>query len=152
MAEASEKGELVKALGAVYLDGLKSPIPELPRQIGNLDIVVEATGNSAVAFQAMAALGTNGILCLMGVSAGRKPLEIDAACLNMKIVLGNKLIFGAVSSNRSHFEKALQLLSNIEHRWPGWLGRLITRRLGLGDIVEALHPGPGNIKTVVALD
>ncbi len=99
----------------------------------------------------MSALGINGVLCLMGVSTGEKPLEINAACLNTQMVLGNKVVFGTVSSNRSHFERALQSLVEIEQRWPGWLTRLITQRLTLADFQSALHPLPDAIKTVIEI-
>ena len=146
---SSLKAQLVEAIGANYLDGRDSLLADLPGQIGNLDLIVEATGNSTVAFQAMNVLGTNGVLCLMGVSTGEKPLEICADCLNMEMVLGNKVVFGTVSSNRGHFERAMQLLGKIEQKWPGWLTRLITRRLSFGDFKDALHPAPDGIKTVI---
>ncbi|MFC1905081.1 hypothetical protein ACFLXT_04920, partial [Chloroflexota bacterium] len=112
------KGQLVEAVGAIYLDGNNSPVTELPHQIGNLDIVVEATGNSTVAFQVMS-------------------------------VLGNKMVFGTVSSNRSHFEEAVQWLGEIERQWPGWLSRLITRCLTINDFESALKPVLNGIKTVI---
>ena len=87
----------------------------------------------------------------MGVSMGEKPLEICADCLNMEMVLGNKVVFGSVSSNRGHYERAILLLAEIEERWPGWLTRLITRRLSLVDFEAALHPAPDGIKTVVEI-
>jgi len=149
--KSSLKAQLVEAIRASYLDGSDSLITELPRQIGNLDLVVEATGNSTIAFQAISALGVNGVLCLMGVSTGEKPLEICADCLNMEMVLGNKVVFGTVSSNRGHFEHAAQLLGQIDHRWPGWLDRIITRRLTLGDFRDALQPTADGIKTVIEI-
>ena len=149
--KSSGKGRLVEALGATYLDGTSLSIPALPKQIGNLDIIVEATGNSTIAFQAMGALGRNGVMCLMGVSTGDKPLEICADCLDMQMVLGNKVVFGTVSSNRSHFEKAVELLASIERDWPQWLSRIITRRLRMDEFTDALHPTPDNIKTVIQL-
>lgn len=112
---------------------------------------MEATGNSSVAFQAMAALGLNGVLCLMGVSTGERRLEICADCINIEMVLGNKVVFGTVSSNRTHFERAIQLLGETEQKWPGWLARLITRRLTLADFEDALHYVPGGIKTVIEI-
>jgi len=148
---SSPKAQLIEAIGATYLDGRESAVTALPQQIGNLDLIVEATGNSTVAFQAMSALGINGILCLMGVSTGEKPLEICADCLNMQMVLGNKMVFGTVSSNRGHFEKSIQSLANIEGKWPGWLSSLITRRLSLDEFAEGLRPTPDNIKTVIEL-
>ncbi|GAH33827.1 unnamed protein product, partial [marine sediment metagenome] len=148
---SSLKAQLIEAIGATYLDGRESAVTELPQKLGNLDLIVEATGNSTVAFQAMSALGVNGILCLMGVSTGEKPLEICADCLNMQMVLGNKMVFGTVSSNRGHFERSVQALANMEQKWPGWLSRLITRRLTLDKFRDALDPAPDNIKTVIEL-
>jgi hypothetical protein len=102
-------------------------------------------------YSAMNALGTNGILCLMGVLTGQKPLEVDASCLNMQMVLGNKTVFGTVSSNRGHFERSIESLACIEKKWPGWLSRLITRRLTLDKFRDGLYPDPDNIKTVIEL-
>ena len=148
---SSLKAQLVESIGANYLDGNESPVVSLPDKIGNLDLIMEATGNSTVAFQAMSALGINGVLCLMGVSTGQKPLEVNASCLNMRMVLGNKMVFGTVSSNRGHFERSVQALANMEQKWPGWLSRLITRRLTLDKFRDALAPTPDNIKTVIEL-
>ncbi len=148
---ASLKAQLVESAGANYLDENESPLVDLPDRIGNLDLIMEATGNSTVAFQAMSALGTNGVLCLMGVSTGQKPLEVNASSLNMQMVLGNKMVFGTVSSNRGHFERSLQSLAIMEQKWPGWLSRLITRRLILDEFKDALDPAPDNIKTVIEL-
>ena len=148
---SSVKAQLVESVGANYVDGNVSSVVSLPDKIGNLDLIMEATGNSTVAFQAMSVLGTNGVLCLMGVSTGRKPLEVNASCLNMQMVLGNKMVFGTVSSNRGHFERSVESLIHIEERWPGWLSRLITRRLTLDKFRDALDPAPDNIKTVIEL-
>jgi len=149
--KSSLKGQLVEAIGATYLDAHTSPIPDIPRELGNLDLVIEATGNSTIAFQAMDAVGVNGVLCLMGVSAGEKRLEICADCINMSMVLGNKVVFGTVSSNRSHFEIALSSLAEIEQKWPHWLGRLVTGRLTLDDLDEALNSARDRIKTVIQM-
>ncbi len=149
--KSSLKAQLIESIGANYLDGNESPVVSLPDKIGNLDLIMEATGNSTVAFQAMSALGTNGVLCLMGVSTGQNPLEVNASCLNMQMVLGNKMVFGTVSSNRDHFERSIKSLSSIEKHWPGWLSRLITRRLTLDKFRDALDPALDNIKTVIEL-
>jgi len=148
---SSLKAQLVESIGANYLDGNESPAVSLPDKIGNLDLIVEATGNSTVAFQAMSALGVNGILCLMGVSTREKLLEICADCLNMQMVLGNKMVFGTISSNRGHFEKSIESLVHIEEKWTGWLSSLITRRLRMNEFTKGLQPSQDNIKTVIEL-
>ena len=63
----------------------------------------------------------------------------------------SKMVFGTVSSNRGHFERSVESLIHIEERWPGWLSRLITRRLTLDKFRDALDPTPDNIKTVIEL-
>ena len=148
---SSPKAQLIGMIGATYLDGRESAVTALPQELGNLDLIVEATGNSTVAFQAISALGVNGVLCLMGVSTGEKSLEICADCLNMQMVLGNKMVFGTVSSNRGHFERSIESLVRIEEKWPGWLSSLITRRLRVDEFAEGLRPSSDNIKTVIEL-
>ena len=101
--------------------------------------------------QAMDAVGVNGVLCLKGVSAGEKRLEVCADCINMSMVLGNKVVFGTVSSNPSHFEIALSSLAEIERKWPHWLERLITARLTLDDLDKALESPHDRIKTVIQM-
>jgi threonine dehydrogenase-like Zn-dependent dehydrogenase len=150
--KSSLKARLVEELDVNYLDGHSFPIALLRKEIGNLDLIVEATGNSTVAFKAMCdALGTNGVFCLLGISTGEKPLTIDAGLLNMQLVLGNKVVFGSVNSNRRHFEKALLSLGQIEKEWPGWLSQLMTRRLTINDFKKALEHEPGSIKTVIEI-
>ncbi len=146
----SLKGRLSQDIGANYLEAGRAPLEELSQRLGNLDLVVEATGSSSVAFGAMAALGTNGVLSLIGVSAGHRRLEVPSDALNMSLVLGNKAVFGTVNANRGHFLQGSAHLGEIEARWPGWLGRLITRRLPLEAFGEALNSLNEDVKTVLA--
>ncbi len=87
----------------------------------------------------------------MGVPAGDKLLEIRADYINLKMVLGNQTVFGMVSANRSHYERAALSLAEIEKKWPGWLARLITRRLPLVNFKDALQPHSEGIKTVIEI-
>lgn len=48
---------------------------ELEKEIGPVDIVVEATGFSPLAFDAIDMVGPNGIVCLTGVSGGSRTLQ-----------------------------------------------------------------------------
>jgi len=141
------QGELAEASGARYVSTEQWPLSTLGERLGDLDIIFEATGSGAVAFEALEILGTNGVLCLTGVSAGDKRLDIPVDQLNLRIVLANKLVFGTVSSNPLHFASALRCVEESEARWPGLLGRLITRRLPLDEFGAALEAEPG-IKTV----
>jgi threonine dehydrogenase-like Zn-dependent dehydrogenase len=125
---------------------------DLQRHIGCIDMVIEATGYSPFALQAVDTIGPNGVVCLTGVSAGSRKVHIDSSHLNLEMVLMNKLIFGTVNSNRRHFESGVEHMRAIELRWPGLLKRLITRHIPLerfrGDDIEE----PGDLKVVVDLD
>jgi hypothetical protein len=68
------------------------------------------------------------------------------------MVLGNRLVFGTVNAARRHFEAAVRDLATAEERLPGWMGRLLTRRLPLTEATRALERGPGDIKTVIDFD
>lgn len=147
----SRQARLVKELGAVYLEARETAIPDLPRQLGNLDIIIEATGNSTVAFQGMGALGTNGVMCLTGVYSGHGRLDVAVDALGLQMVLGNKVVFGSVNANRRHFQQGLRDMAAAEERWPGYLRRLITRIVPLEDFRQALQRQPGDVKVCVRL-
>lgn len=143
------RASLAQELGAEYAAAGEMPIEEAGKRLGNLDIIIEATGASSVAFGAMAALGTNGVLALTGVSAGHRRLEVPADAINLSLVLGNKAVFGTVNANRSHFLHGVSDLAQIEARWPGWLARLITRRFPLEAFDQALPHLRDDMKTVL---
>ncbi len=141
------KARLAEESGAHYIDSTRDPIPGLQEKLGNIDLIIEATGSSTVAFQAMGILGVNGVLALTGISGGSKKLTVEADCLNLCIVLGNKAIFGSVSSNMSHFRQGVEHLQSFEASWPGMAGKLITQKLSLRDFRAAFKKG--GIKTVI---
>ncbi len=122
---------------------------DLKKEIGSVDIAIEATGYSPFAFQAKHLFGSNGIVCLTGVSAGSRTLTIDASHLNLEMVLENKVVFGTVNANRRHFESGVAHLDAIEGRWPGLLERMITRHFPFEGFNASVFDQPGDLKAVV---
>ena len=120
-------------------------------ELGQIDFILEGTGNSEVAFAAMAQLGTNGVLCLTGVSAGNRSIEIPGDVINLQMVLGNRLAFGSVNANRRYFEMGVQHFQQAERQWPGIFERLITRRVPFDDFTAALDRRPDDIKTLLTI-
>jgi len=101
---------------------------------GPFDIIFEASGFSPLAFEAAAALGTNGVLVLSGVTGGERVIEIDANRINQGFVLGNKVMVGTVNASRDDYVHGVDHLLAAEAMHPGWLEQLLTTRvMGLED-------------------
>lgn len=134
------KPALVRDLGATYHSG---PVAEA---CPNADAIIECTGAGAVVLEAVLAAAPGGIVCLTGISSGRREVHLDAAALNRMMVLENRAVFGSVNANRRHYESAVATLGMAD---PRWLERLITLRVPLERWAEALRRGPEDIKAVI---
>ena len=147
--EGSPRHRLLAEAGIRYLSSAATPLEDFPRRLGRIDIVFEATGASAVILPAMRILGPDGICILSSVTGGSKTFTVDVAEWNREMVLGNRVVFGTVNAGRGHFESGARDLEIVEGRLPGWLARLITRRVPFTDVAAALTRPPGDIKTVL---
>ena len=150
-ARDSLQGRILADLGATYQSVDDHPVTGLKKELGQIDFILEGTGNSTVAFQAMAQIGTNGVVCLTGVSAGNRSIKIPADVINLQMVLGNRVTFGSVNANRRYFEMGLAHFQQADQRWPGIFERLITRRVPFGDFLSALDRRPEDIKTLLTI-
>jgi threonine dehydrogenase-like Zn-dependent dehydrogenase len=145
------------AIGATYVaqedasHAVASHLGDLPARYGPFDFLLEATSSSTTALGAMRIIGTDGILCLTSITGGEREVPVCASCLNLDLVLGNKVVFGTVNAARVDFERGAAHLAEAAARWPGWLDRLITGRVPLDRIRDALERQPGETKTVVEI-
>ncbi|MCF7803453.1 MAG: glucose 1-dehydrogenase [Candidatus Marinimicrobia bacterium] len=121
-----KNGELVEQLGGRYFSVKDKTLGESKEQYGPYDLIFEATGNSGVAFEATEHLGKNGVLILTSITGGERKTEIPSDKINLEFVLGNKVMFGTVSSNLTHFQLAAKDLSHAVSQFPGWLNQLLT--------------------------
>lgn len=129
--------ELVGALGARYLSTQDHALTD---DHGPFDVMFEATGYSPIVFDAMAALGRNGVLVLSSVTGGDRRTEVPSDALNLGFVLGNKVMVGTVNASRIDFENGVRDIAMAQARWPGWLDRLLTHRVhGLDDAPRGLE-------------
>ena len=150
-AEAGLKRDLAEAMGAKYVRSGGGRLGDELAAIGPVDVVLEATGYSPFAFDAIDLVAPNGVVCLTGVSGGSRKLEVLADHLNLEMVLSNKVVFGTVNANRRHFESGVRHLQQIESRWPGLLSRMITRRLPLERFADAFERSPDQVKSIVEI-
>lgn len=136
------KPALVAGIGATYHHGDIGSTGLVP------DIVLECTGVGQLVFDAMDAMGANGVLCLTGVSSKGRSLGIDAGELNRHMVLENDVVFGSVNANRRHYEAGAQALADAD---PGWLTKVISRRVPLDNWQQAYERQPEDVKVVLQL-
>ncbi|REK11131.1 MAG: glucose dehydrogenase [Planctomycetota bacterium] len=122
----SLKAELVEAMGAHYISTKQVPLDELPGRVGKADLIIDATGSSAVAFGSMQLLGHNGVLVWTSVTGGRQHVEVPSDKVNLDWVLGNKLLLGSVNANREHFEMGIKDMALGEVTYPGVIERILT--------------------------
>jgi len=149
--ESGPQATLLASAGIRYVGAEREPLAQLGARLGRVDVLYEATGAPEVVFQALAALGHNGVLVLTGLPGGRRPLEIDAAALMRNLVLRNQLVLGTINASPDAFGAAIRDLAVFESRWPGVARAVITGRFPL-DAHGALLQGPaGGIKSVIAM-
>jgi threonine dehydrogenase-like Zn-dependent dehydrogenase len=124
--ESDRRAGIARQLGAEYVCVAQKSLVDVPRETGYPDVVVEATGNAQVVFDAMTVLGPNAVLCLLSVTIGKSLTPEPIDLINQRIVLGNQVVFGSVNANPRHFRMGIKDLTAIEKKWPGVLARLLT--------------------------
>jgi threonine dehydrogenase-like Zn-dependent dehydrogenase len=120
------KSEIATGFEAQYVSTAETSIAELVKQSGRPDLVVDATGSSRLAFEAMTAVGHNGVVVWTSITGGKQQIEIPSDMINIQWVLGNKLLLGSVNANREHFEMGIRDLAMGEMMFPGVAQRILT--------------------------
>lgn len=153
----NRNAELVEALGGRYVSARDETLKDVASELGNVDLMIEATGYSPLVFEAMERLGRNGVLVLTGIAGGhRKTDAVHADHILQGFVLGNKVAVGSVNAAREDFEQGIADFAVAETRWPGWLASLLTHPVyGLEryeDMIELLETAEDTIKVFVEID
>jgi threonine dehydrogenase-like Zn-dependent dehydrogenase len=136
----SLKSQIVEGIEAHYVSTADMPLLDLAKKVGKADLIVDASGNSAIAFDAMQALGHNGALVWVSITGGSRQHEIPSDKINIEWVLGNKLLLGSVNANREHFEMGIRDLALGEMMFPGVIQRILTNPVnGLDNYKEMMR-------------
>lgn len=154
------KGPATGAVAAIcdatatdYVNADDASLADVRERFGAADLFIEATGYSPLAWQAAESLAVNGVLCLLSVTGGDLRAMIPSDRLNLGMVLGNRLVFGSVSSHRLDFEAAAEDVQTLRAQWPAALDAFITRRIPFADVRRALDEDEtGVLKLVVAVN
>jgi glucose 1-dehydrogenase len=130
--------ELLRQIDARYVSTKATTVVEGAAEYGPFDLIFEATGFSPIVFEAMQALGKNGVLVLSSVTGGDRRVEIPSDKINLDFVLGNKVLVGTVNANREYFERGVQDMALAEAEYDGWLRQLLTHPIQGLDNYEQL--------------
>jgi threonine dehydrogenase-like Zn-dependent dehydrogenase len=145
----SARAAWVESVGAHYIESAKLPVGQLGKEVGNVDLILEATGSANLAFAALPAIGTNGGMIYTGVPGGKTEVTIDAQRIMRDLVLENQVIYGTVNAGPLAFDHAIKDLATFEARWPKQVRALITGRFPPETIGDVLSDGKDAIKSVI---
>lgn len=147
--KGSIKSEIVKELDGVYVGTSGKPLEEMLDKKRKYNIVIEASGNAKMAYEAMEFISNNGILCLTSITGDNQIIDFPISHLNLEFVLGNKVLVGVVNANIRDYHRGVKRFHDLEKKWPGIVGKLITDRIPLERYREGFSEGRQGIKTVV---
>jgi len=125
---------------ARYISLAETPLKQLVQDVGPADLIIDATGSSAMAFGAMEAVAKNGVLVWTGITGGDAELTLPGDKINLDWVLGNKLLLGSVNANRGHFEAGIRDLALGDAMFPGAIQEILSHPVdGLDNFQEMMR-------------
>ena len=140
--------DFIERFGATYVDSRETPVDAVAEVYEPMDLVCEATGHAAHAFETIDALAPNGVGVLLGIPSDQR-FEIEGGRLHREFVLENKALVGSVNSHVPQFRRAIDTLTG----YPDWVTDAIITDVFEPEAVDsAFDPGSGRIKTVVEFD
>jgi glucose 1-dehydrogenase len=149
---SAPRAALVESTGAVYRSSTATTVSALAAEVGGIDLVYEAAGSPALAFDVLQYLARNGVFVLTGVPRGGGPIEIQGDPLMTGIVVRNAMLVGTVNAGREDFVAAIRDLEAFVAAWPDAVRGIITGRHQLADFCRCATDRSGDgIKEIIAL-
>lgn len=133
------KPRLVRNLGATYHTDKIAGVPQP-------DVIIDCTGAATLIVEAVSVVAANGIVCLAGLSTGQPAVTVPSEIFGSEMVLKNKVLFGTVNANRTHYESAIRVLEAADQNW---LQLLITRQVPLSCWPSAFERQQNDVKTIL---
>jgi glucose 1-dehydrogenase len=147
---ATARPQWLASVGGNYIDARKLAPETIIGAFGPMELVLEATGVPALAFNLLDTLAWNGVYVLTGIPGDDRPLEIPGAQFIRELVLDNQVIVGSVNAARDHYQLAVDDLLRAHLLWPGLTAQLITHRFPAAEFMRAFDVHPANeIKSVI---
>jgi len=146
------KASVLELIGAKYFSAETHSLEAFAAEVGNIDLVYEATGASRLAFDMIQHLGTNGIFIFTGVPGRKAPVQVDTDLMMRNLVLKNQVVFGTVNAGRETFEDSIRDLQIFKNAWPQAVQSLITGRFPMDAHRDLLVGKSSGIKNVIRLN
>ena len=146
------RAQLVASMGATYVSSAEKNADQLAAQVGNIDLIYEATGVSSVSFDVLRVLGVNGVCIFTGIPGLHGPVATDLDGLMRALVLKNQLVLGTVNANRPAFENAIADLGRFRAQFPEAINSLISKRWLMAEHAGLLLGRTPGIKNVISLE
>ena len=148
--ESSPRPQWLVHIGGRYIDSRTTPPTKIAAEHGGMDLLIEASGGSGVAFAAPSALARNGIMVIVGVPHDDRGPAVGGAELLRLMVLGNLALVGTVNAGRGHIEMGIADLAAAQCLWGDHVAQLITERVPYPEFASALmEHRAGEIKCVI---
>lgn len=147
-----KKSALAESFGIGWSSRREETIEELARRSGPVDLVLEASGASPLAFEALPALGPNGVFVFTGIPGRKAPVPRELGNAMPGIVLRNQAVLGVTNPSVDAYRAAVQDLALFARRWPALLPQLVTTRRPLDEARDVIEGSARAFKEVISLD
>jgi glucose 1-dehydrogenase len=146
----NERVRWLQHIGGDYIDSREINPERIDEVVEPVDVIVEAAGVPALAFNLIDTLTLNGAYALTGIPVEDRTIRIAGAALMRTLVQKNQLLLGSVNSSRDHFQMAVEDLEQARFRWGNHVDALITERRKPEDFEVALQERASDeIKVVI---
>jgi glucose 1-dehydrogenase len=147
-----KKSALAESFGIGWSSRREETLEALAGRAGPIDLVLEASGASPLAFEALPALGPNGVFVFTGIPGRKAPVPRELGNVMPGIVLRNQAVLGVTNPSVDAYRAAVQDLALFARRWPTLLPQLVTTRRPLGEAAEVIQGSARSFKEVVSLE
>ncbi|HET8541309.1 MAG TPA: glucose 1-dehydrogenase [Anaeromyxobacter sp.] len=147
-----KKSALVESFGIGWASRRDETPEELAGRIGPIDLVLDAAGASALAFEALPSLGPNGVFVFTGIPGRKGPVPRELASVMPGIVLRNQAVLGVTNPSAEAYRAAVQDLALFARRWPMLVPQLVTSRRSVDEAADVLAGGARGFKEVLSFE
>ena len=147
-----KKSALVESFGIGWASRRDETPDELAARIGPIDLILDAAGASALAFEALPSLGPNGVFVFTGIPGRKGPVPRELASVMPGIVLRNQAVLGVTNPSVEAYRAAVQDLALFARRWPMLLPQLVTTRRPAAEAGDLLAGTARGFKEVLTFE